>query len=149
MSVPSQARNFYWFTVVRNPYAREWSCYCRRRKPGKPSPIRRATQLLTWPEYVEAHTSDPEGWRDVSQTEFIRRVKPDAILHFEDLLADLLTLPFWPSDSRLPVSNQGVPGDHREQYTPDIAGKIAAWAKEDFEQFGYDLSSWQLPMELT
>jgi hypothetical protein len=139
---PRGTDNLLWFLVVRNPYAREWSYFCHRKRCEHGLPTNRAVRHLDWPEYVERHTTDPETWDDINQAEWCQRICPGIIVRFEQLPASLNVLPFWPR-KRLPHANRASQGHWRDQYTEETAQYVREWAREDFEQFGYDFESWR------
>ena len=131
MERPEGTEDYFWFLTVREPFAREWSHYSRRHKKGRRHWIRKAVRRMTFPQYVVVHTSDPEKWEDCCQTEWVRRIRPDLILKFEQLPECLKQLPF--KVGPYPRRNKG-PAMPSDAYTavdgaetkPDLAVEINA-----------------------
>ena len=157
--VPDEAKDYWRFTVVRNPYSRAvsmwWSLTGQggakeypateslRREEGDTSlPAFLRWVLRRWPEYVCERL--PDGWLG-PQTLWLRPAEPlNAFLHLECLEKDL----------EMAIKMLGRHGDvppverlneTRTQYgpwekhmTPEVVELIDAWAGEDFERFGYE-----------
>jgi|GEM_PF-3887723 len=134
MIVPPETRGYFWFLAVREPFAREWSHYCRRHGRGKRHWIRQRVRKMSFAEYVESHTANPDYWEDHCQAAWVRRIEPDLILRFEELPDCLNQLPFAIGPYPRRNASRPMPAD---AYTERIAAMVRDWAGEDFGLFGY------------
>ena len=137
MRVHRNHRSLTWYIVVRNPYAREYSHYCYRRNNRPRSALKRRVLDMTFSEYVQSHTSDPQRWEDVTQSEWFEAIKPDKVLRFEELPECVTNLPWWPS-VKFPHKSRASIASWQDAYDEETAMRVLDWARMDFEQFGYD-----------
>jgi hypothetical protein len=136
MDKPSGTDGYFWFLTMRDPFTREWSHYSRRHGKGKRHWIRQAVRRMTFAEYVAAHVADPARWEDHCQAEWIRRIRPDLILRFEELPTCLARLPFAIGDyPHCNASRRPMPPD---AYSRETTALVRRWAAEDFSLLRYD-----------
>jgi hypothetical protein len=138
-------QSYFTFACVRNPYSRMWSHYLYRKHNGNQRPIHRAIRREGWSfaRYVRwTVTNEPRmtGAKDTPQAEFLKGVRLDMTLKFEELPGCFSRLPFVPDDFVLPVVNKYSHhgGPWREAYTQELADLVYRWAIQDFVEYGYD-----------
>jgi len=165
--VPTWARNYYRWTVVRNPYARAvslwWSTTQREQTIDRygfraccPEPDNLAV-FINWicdmRDQTRAGRQVAVNHDPLSRTmdEQLRPAKPfKRRLQLQNLWPELLTLPWLSEEAR---SNQVGRVNQTAHLRPPVKdiyestrGAIEAvirWAPEDFAQFGYRLDSWE------
>jgi len=144
--VPKEYRDLFTWSIVRNPYARAVSLWWSTTV----DPTKTLKQKYC---YVELGTTDFTKFLHflltkphmlvgrhlaITQTRWLRDVKLDRTLRLESLERDLITLPFWQPDIKVPVSN---PSHARKSWThymnEERAALIREWCDEDFNTFGY------------
>ncbi|HUU30909.1 MAG TPA: sulfotransferase family 2 domain-containing protein [Phycisphaerae bacterium] len=158
--VPDEAKDYWRFTVVRNPYARAvsmwWSLTGQggakeypateslRREEGDTSlPAFLRWVLRRWPEYVCEGL--PDGWIG-PQVAWLRPAEPVGFcLHMESLEDELTSMLQWCVEKDEPWPSIERLNETRAQYGPwekhmtaEVVELIDAWAGEDFERFGYE-----------
>jgi hypothetical protein len=132
----------------RNPYARLWSFWKRRKHGGNPDIFR----SISWTRYVDwvcDPASAPEiggALMDIPITEMIDVDTVDVWLDFHRLeqswsaLCDHLSIPSRP----LAQLNQSIDhGDMANAYSPEMATRVAERFSQDFDYFNYDTDSWK------
>ena len=137
MEKGEKTKGYQWYVVVRNPFAREWSHYCYRLKNDPSSALKQLVCNMSFSEYVEAHVADDRRWKDITQSEFVDRVAPCAVLLFENLQEELERLPWWTDGVTLPHTNAASKGAWQDAYDEKTANLVHSWAFEDFKRFGY------------
>ena len=147
--VPAAARNFFRWTVVRNPFARAVSIWWSTVK----NPANRRVALAelrkakggdgfeAFLEWMIAGPAENLATRCLRQnmTDWLRPAEPfQAVLHLERIEKEILDLPFW-KPVPLPHRNRS---DGRPPWRTFITEKardlVLAWAGPDFERFGYE-----------
>lgn len=143
--------------VVRNPYSRLWSLYSNKIKASRSIKnlyVRNGVESavfskygqkfyggMTFAQFVDAIVSVPYASADPHfcpqhlQLQYIEPMvfKMEAIKTLEQYLNAKGVA------GKLPHRNKWSRGDWREQYTPEIAAKVNAYYKEDFQKYGYDI----------
>lgn len=147
--VPAAARNFFRWTVVRNPFARAVSTWWSTTVNDKNrkvclAELRQAkgrTDFETFLEWMIEGPAESLARRCLRQnmTDWLRPAEPfQAVLHLERLEVEVLDLPFWKA-APLPHLNRS---DDRPPWRTFITEKardlVLAWAGSDFERFGYE-----------
>lgn len=148
--IPEEALGYWKFAFVRNPYSREYSHYRYRQKNDPPSPLKQKTKDMTFGQYVKWHVEDAGSQEDPPQAEFLRNIKLDLLLRFEELPQCLMKIPRKFADRilkrpyfRFPhLYRLTVGQDWRNAYNASIAVQIQTWARQDFIEFNYDPNSW-------
>ncbi|NOZ06604.1 MAG: glycosyltransferase [Chloroflexi bacterium] len=69
------------------------------------------------------------------------------LLRFENLPDEFYRLPFVDGSVPFEKINANLPYDWRSFYTQEIADMVYAWARKDFELYGYDRDSWKVTVE--
>jgi len=141
-------REFFTFATVRNPYAREYSVYRLRRD-------HKIARKWNHGTVIAAQTMDFEGYVkwlglrkglefDTPMAEYLRPVRIDKLLRFEDLPGCFEDLDFAREfNLELPKLNTIIDDQWREDYTEAMADAVWEYAHEDFETFGYERDSWR------
>jgi hypothetical protein len=148
--VPDWCEHYFKFCCVRNPYAREWSHYNYRRS-------RKQNKMYNWAskwsfdQYVYwsvNHTQPPIMYHDKTMSGMLEGIDLDFVIRYEHLQEDWSQLPELTKHREfgvpLPHLRATKNNDFKSQYNQRTADLVYEWAKEDFEQFGYDRESWKL-----
>jgi hypothetical protein len=146
---PEFTEHYFKFCCVRNPYAREWSHYNYRksRKGNKMNPWACRWSFSQYAGWSVDETLPPVQYHDETMSEMLRGIELDFVLRYENLAADwarlagVANIPQLRTD--LPHLRATKDKDFKSQYDQRIADLIYEWAKEDFDQFGYDKDSWK------
>lgn len=152
---PRDERNDFKWTVVRNPYARLYSCWSdkiqRKRTRGEMLPKLACvfkpceTSFESFCNWVCAEKEeDTDGhWTPQDRILRLKNFNPDVILHFEKLqddwraLSNMLGLN--PVLEKLGRTRWNI-NDHRAHehaYNESLCKIVAEYYREDFERFGY------------
>lgn len=140
--VPTECRDWFTFSIVRDPYSRAVSIWWRTIHDTTARRIFRDSaphDLAGFVRWLTARPLEAKSRRLCdSQSEWLRPVRLDRTLALEGLFLGLLTLPFWRAGVDVPHSNQckGRP-DWVQYMTDDAVAAINEWANEDFYTFGY------------
>ena len=143
--LPEKYRDFFKFTVVRNPYDRLWGWYrylCREPKHKLHSFARHCS----FPEYVKHLWRPPGDMKQVElaggfQVDFIARMGIlDAVVRFENLDEEFHALPFVAQGARLSKANH-YPSkvSWQDAYDFDSAIRTREVFRRDFMELGYPL----------
>ena len=149
--VPDEAKHYFIFTLVRNPYDREMSAWYfvpwSAPEDRKPLPIDQYAELMqqTVPYKdgevkIEGHET-PEV--RMNQKHYVDRAGVSKVLYFEHLPDCLKELPFVDKDNLPPFPHMPERGsrpegsffDHFKRKEDEEA--VWAYASDDFEAFGY------------
>ena len=144
--LPEKYREFFKFTVVRNPYDRLWGWYrylCREPKHN----LHSFACGHSFSEYIEHLAKPPEGMQQAElaggfQFDFIQKMGPlNAILRFENLEQEFHALSFVPDDVRLSKANH-YPAKitWQEAYDFDSAMRTQEVYRKDFLELDYSSS---------
>ena len=144
--VPPECRDWFIFSIVRNPYSRAVSIWWRTvmdqtakrifaHAPG-------GEDLATFIRWLATKPLEASHRRlCFSQTEWLEPVKPTRVLRLEHLRRELQSLPFWDegvSTVKLPRRNMcHGRGDWQRYMTPEAIAAVEDWAGADFDTFGY------------
>ena len=158
--IPEFARNYYKFTVVRNPYERAVSAWWDIMKPHKGDKYEKLIGGRSFQHYTDAVKSYPTilgrfKEQNGSNNPFVKRERLmaqftsqskwheeneyDDILYIENIKLD--QLPFAKPEITLPkvYALSGERKPWQDYYTEkDYTNIQQAW-KEDFENYGYDI----------
>lgn len=161
-------KNFYKFTIVRNPWSRTVSAF-KDKFCGNYERFKKYEDI-TFRDFVNKImvSNNNEHWRP--QIDFIKNAKLDKVVRFESITQDmsyitkLKNTPSFPeksknyhSDKDLPdysfvsdikvnqlsyfkKKNKGLP-NYKKFYTPDLIEKIYDFYKEDIIKFGYNFKN--------
>lgn len=137
--VPEDARSFFKFASVRNPYDRAVSLwkFSQITEPGKTPDV---PALDTFTEFLDWMPSELTFY-SVTQSQVVGETMLDAIVRFEELrsVRELPPItPFKDQLEELPHLNKTDRECWSEYYTPQLIEKVRAHFAEDFERFGYD-----------
>ncbi len=138
---------YFTFATVRNPYAREYSVYSLRQEQESKSYHKgtvTAAKTMPFEEYI-AWLGRGNGLEfDTPMAEFLRPIRIDRLLHFEDLPGCFEDLYFGKEfNLELPKLHTVINDQWRAVYTEAMADAVWEYAKEDFETFGYERNSWR------
>ncbi|MGA8259934.1 MAG: sulfotransferase family 2 domain-containing protein [Arenicellales bacterium] len=129
----------------RNPFDRIRSHYAYRRVRGNP-PI---LKTLDWPAYV-SWASDPDSrpdirgaMRDAPITELLPCDRVQHWLRFESLTDDWDMLGQTLGTKLPPLTRRNASTANAYAYDENLAARIVARFRSDFEYFGYDFDSWR------
>lgn len=142
--VPAEFRDWFVFSVVRNPYSRAVSTWWRTvmdktakrifaHAPG-------GEDLATFVRWLATKPPEAEYRRlCYSQAEWLAPVKPNRVLRLEHLRDELWSLPWWDVEVvKLPRRNQCHGRKRWWLYlTEDAVRAVEDWAGPDFDTFGY------------
>ncbi|REJ91712.1 MAG: hypothetical protein DWQ34_14220 [Planctomycetota bacterium] len=134
-------RSYFKFTIERNPWDRQLSLYChRKRKLNETAPIKFERDMRS-PVYRGLHYTRLRNWEIYSIDD---QVAVDYVIRFEDLDAGV----------RHVFKELGVSGDielprqrtrfrenkatYRDAYTPELRDMIGGWYRREIETFGYE-----------
>jgi len=156
--IPNEFKNYFSFTVVRNPYDRICSTYwhlCKKENKrskmydsfGYLREFEKGGQPNTLESYLHAIQIRP-SLHSPQQYLWHNRNRIDQVLRFENLQEDFNTLPFIKESINLPYKNvtaviKGVensnPRPSWQEMIDSATGKmINSIYKEDVERFGYE-----------
>lgn len=131
---PAGMEDRFCFATVRNPYDQLLSCWYHNRRHS-PSIAVRHMGLM---EFLREALTISE-W--VSQSEFLSKARLDVVLQFENLSAEVLTLPF--NRRRIPLPQERINGEDRppwkEDLTPEFVEAVNILCEPDFAEFGYKM----------
>jgi hypothetical protein len=135
--VPPEARGFFTFASIRNPYSRAVSLWCHGLASGEMDrpPIPR----FEFPEFVE-RLPDAAKFYGASQTEWLSGIQLDAVLRIERIEEILDLPPFSPLKNALepiPRLNFTEHEQWQRYYDRRLAEMIFRHFREDFDAFGY------------
>jgi len=142
--IPPECRKWFTWSIVRNPFQRAISLWWRT--VGAPRDQKRYFRFPSYPvglvdfmySLVAGERRDG-GHLRLNQTDRLRGLRVDRVIHLETLGEEFKTLPFytgqpekWP---HLNIST-GLP-DEDSILTPEALSLIKKWAGPDFNNFGY------------
>jgi len=143
--IPPECRDYFKFSVVRDPYTRAVSAWRSTTLPGKhilkqcPNP-ENLSLWLKWATAVKHY--HPAVRRQVDQLRPVSQY--DAILHLESLAAEFCSLPFWDGRPKKWPGRESVltlPGQYsngpEETLSPDDVALVNKFYAADFEAFDY------------
>ena len=145
--------DYFLVAAHRNPYARLWSFWKRRKHGGNPEIFR----SISWPRYIDwvcDPLSVPEisgALIDIPITDMIEVSTVDLWLDFHrlDQSWQALCRQFAMPSESLAQLNQSIDhGDMYAAYSPEMAARVAERFLQDFEYFGYDPDSWKREVPL-
>lgn len=146
--VPDHARDWFTFTIVRDPYQRAvslwWSTTQRakektRDRYGFRKNVPEPDSLESFMRYLVEHKPCVMSLGP-NQVQHLQGVRLDRVLRLENLDEDFKRLPFYSGrPNPLPVVNETVSErQHWATYmTGDVVQLIEEWAFEDFLRFEY------------
>lgn len=146
--LPTKYKDYFIFATARNPYSRAVSLWF--------------SAIESWPKfkYNIVETCGKEfksflkmintpkvngnfgGLPLVSTASFIKTIRIDRFLRFENLNQEITALPFWQSDPPTYTKNvRSHRRPHWSSYYQDnaMAELVRQWAKKDFELLDYDI----------
>lgn len=138
--IPEKCRDWFIFSVCRNPYSRAVSMWRSTIGPEDSYDIQRMVGSDEFADLMR-YLAKNGPWRNVvkPQHAIVGNLPIQRFLRCENLDDEVQTLPFWHGPSPLPVLNTTRQmREHWLRYmTPQIVEWIQAWAGKDFEMFGY------------
>jgi hypothetical protein len=144
MDVPAGSRDFLTFASVRNPYARAVSLWMHRRwavavEQGVAYPLL-AKDCPDFGQFLDWHADGAGGdvFYAYTISDWLRHARVDAVVPLEDVDAAVARLGLTAGPFAVPVLNSTKHRPWPEFYDNGRAARVAAWAEEDFERFGYD-----------
>lgn len=158
MTIPVRAADYFTFCFARNPYARLYSHYCccwGQRRPwwqqrwwaGRVTTIDYADYLRKLQQTALGGSCGAKYQPTVRG--YTGPARLDAVLRYEDLPAAWLSLATHiPGIERIELPRKGccLATNWRSVYTPELAEMVYDIARADFDEFGYDRDSWQVPV---
>jgi len=139
MDVPMEHVDKFTFSVVRNPYDRMLSLWYLIQMFDR-SALLLDNILKDWTpaEFVMwCATQTRENWQ--SQTTLLLRARVDQVLRFENLEADLRSLPFV-NDFKMPLVYNAMDRPPVESdLTPEFIAAVNVHSEMDFIRFGYEI----------
>ena len=150
MEIPHGCQDYFTFACVRNPYSREVSHYLyrRRNKQNNMYPYAAEWSFREYAQWATNPSAPPTEPHDHPQSTNLAGKRIDMLLRFENLPDDeFYRLPFVDRSVPFEKINANPSYDWHSFYTQEIADMIYAWAKKDFELYGYGRDSWKTPLE--
>jgi hypothetical protein len=138
---PAVYRSYFKFAIERNPWDRQLSLYCqrkRRRDAGETVEFQRDMQ--SW-VYRRLHYTRLDNWNVYTIRD---RIAVDYVLRYEDLASGLnyvlrqigidapLELPHKRSEWR------ESKGSYRDSYTAELRDLVGRWYRREIAAFGYE-----------
>ena len=145
-AVPPRYRQYFTWTIIRNPYARAVSIWYSTTVRATGGSAQRygyeAIGSTSFERFLEWLLTRPgelaQRSLDVPQAVWLVPCRIDRHLRLESLADELRSLPFWRSDIDVPIRN---PSDGCKPWPEYITRRardlILEWANIDFEAFGY------------
>jgi len=140
--VPAEYREWFVFSIVRNPYSRAvstwYSTTVNRDNKRYAYDALGTTCFHTFLRFLLARPPMLETRSlSIPQAEWLQDVPLSRLLHLESIDGDVRALPFW-RDEPLPRLNASTGCDPWQRYVDrEAAELIERWAPDDFERFGY------------
>lgn len=155
------------FCVVRNPYARiasAWADKIRQKEPGyagvwvsvadfiggDPAQCPNFTDFVRWVTKTQHPRACNPHWRSMVNLLFPDLINYSHVLHTENLVDELQPLlnqiaPHHDAKSLLIKyrTNESLPIEWQAYYDEETAALVAEYYKDDFERYGYSLTSWE------
>lgn len=148
--VPLWAKDYFVFTVVRNPYQRTFSLWKEILRQhwwnGHPNPGGYREFIENWlvgRDYPDSIAEFLMNYPQISLsiTQSLQELTPH-ILRFENLQEDFNQLPFLKKHHQLPHLNVSKDDrQYRESLIAENIHLVNKWCREDFENFGYRMLS--------
>ena len=148
INFPSMYKNFFKFTIVRNPYTRMFSWWWFNKNANlkyKSTFEEFMFDLINRKNKLVYPPADPEDMIYDSQINWIKRAKIDKYIKLENIMNDssiLAQLPFVNKTLKFPWLNKnqvrpnGSAFDFLNKKQLDL---IVEYAEEDFKEFGYEI----------
>ncbi|MCX6017647.1 MAG: sulfotransferase family 2 domain-containing protein [Chloroflexi bacterium] len=150
-NVPAEARDYFIFTIVRNPYDREMSAWhfipWSAPEDRTPLPVSEFAAGMRGTAKYKDGTTIIEGHETpevrMNQANYVARAGVKHVLHFERLPHCLTELPFVVPNAVPPFPHRperGVrpPGGFFDHFkNPEDEAAVWAYADDDFAAFGY------------
>lgn len=138
VNVPSGCEDYFKWTIVRNPYDRAVSLWYMAQ-----SQVRHGFQQSapfntpTFYDFLLKVQDRGDRFYSTTQMDFLRKVKLDACLKFEDLPMCLWDLPFLDEHRIPPKLNSVNKKAWDKYYTPKEESLAWELYREDFDAYGY------------
>ena len=134
-------KSYFKFTIERNPWDRQLSLYChRKRKQHQTAPIKFERDMRS-PIYRSLHYTRLRNWEIYSIDD---QVAVDYVIRFEDLETGVrhvfneigasgeIELP------RLRTQFRRNKATYRDAYTPELRELVGSWYHREIAAFGYE-----------
>lgn len=134
--VPPEHAHKFTFAIVRDPYHRMMSIWAHWKEIN----FQNLDFLKTGgaAECAERFLSVPEQY---TQADFLSLARVDAVLHYETLANEVLSLPFNKKGIPLPAQKVNRSKVRWELMTRRFIGAVNAHSRADFEKFGYEMKA--------
>lgn len=138
MRVPPECAGFHVLTTVRNPYARIASHWAKLRADNH----RRGYDSFA--AFVARLQRRERGVSERPMVAWLGRNRPTVVMRQESLADDLTAFFADLGVPAPPLRRENASGrDWRAVYNADLAERVHAWSRVDFERFGYAVGSWR------
>lgn len=134
-------RSYFKFSIERNPWDRQLSLYCQRKRKRNRLAFLDFQRDMSSPLYRRFHYTRLRNWEIYSIDD---QIAVDFVIRYEDLDAGVrhvlkeigvdhaIELPQRRSEWR------EQKGTYREFYSPELRDLIARWYRHEIEAFGYE-----------
>lgn len=138
--VPKEYLDRYCFATVRNPASRLFSLWCSCTNRGRESFLDFVLKLTNIRKFGRGGSwGIGASWIWRTQASFLRNVRVDTLLRFEDLPNSLAKLHFIGRPVTLPVVHSQISSIRRRELSADEREAVWGHSREDFKLFGYSL----------
>ncbi|MHA1345007.1 MAG: sulfotransferase family 2 domain-containing protein [Candidatus Heimdallarchaeaceae archaeon] len=157
-NIPERYKNYFRWTVVRNPFSRAvsiWWSACRlAHKDQYKFRVRSGGQYDFTKFIVWLSKQNQNEALVMNQSNWLRSVEPYNLIHMENLEEELKQLPFWKEGIKIPQLNTTTEKIETQSKAEEKVIKrpslkelykskraieaVLKWAEEDFDKFEYE-----------